>query len=256
MGTGAITQSVDVAQLVLYLFWIFFAGLIYYLVRENHREGYPMQVDHERDTTITGWPVPRPKTYTLPDGSTVTVPRAMDPQPEMSAEAAHGYAAAPLVPVGDPLTAGVGPGAWALRADVPDPDLEGQPKIRPLRNWGEDFGVAHGSVDPRGLPVIGADGVVAGTCTDAWLDRMEMIFRFLEVEVATADGTRRVLLPMNFARVVRTGVHVKALMGAQFAGVPATRHPDQVTLREEDRIAAYYGAGTLYADPDRAEPFF
>ena len=158
--------------------------------------------------------------------------------------------------MGNPLTAGVGPGAWALRADTPDIDLEGQPRIRPLRNWGEDFGVAHQSVDPRGLPVIGADGEVAGTCTDAWLDRMEMIFRFLEVEVASAEGPRRVLLPMNFARVVRTGVHVKALLGAQFADVPATQHPDQVTLREEDRIAAYYGAGTLYADPDRAEPFF
>jgi photosynthetic reaction center H subunit len=42
MGIGAITTNIDVAQLVLYAFWIFFAGLIYYLVRENHREGYPM----------------------------------------------------------------------------------------------------------------------------------------------------------------------------------------------------------------------
>ena len=33
MGTGAITQYVDVAQIVLYMFWAFFAGLIYYLVR-------------------------------------------------------------------------------------------------------------------------------------------------------------------------------------------------------------------------------
>ena len=39
MGTGAITQYVDVAQLVLYLFWAFFAGLIYYLVRENTAKG-------------------------------------------------------------------------------------------------------------------------------------------------------------------------------------------------------------------------
>jgi photosynthetic reaction center H subunit len=45
MGTGAITQYIDVAQLVLYLFWIFFAGLIYYLRRENQREGYPMETD-------------------------------------------------------------------------------------------------------------------------------------------------------------------------------------------------------------------
>ena len=37
MGTGAITQYVDVAKLVLYAFWIFFFGLIYYLIRDNHR---------------------------------------------------------------------------------------------------------------------------------------------------------------------------------------------------------------------------
>ena len=48
MGTGAITQYVDVAQLVLYAFWIFFAGLVYYLVRENHREGYPMETEDGR----------------------------------------------------------------------------------------------------------------------------------------------------------------------------------------------------------------
>lgn len=256
MGTGAITQYVDVAQLVLYAFWIFFAGLIYYLVRENHREGYPMVVEGDRNPTVTGWPVPRPKTYLLPDGSTVSIPRTSDPQPQTSAESAHGYIAAPLVPVGDPLTAGVGPGAWALRADVPDPDLEGKPKIVPLRTLGADFGVAHKSVDPRGLPLVGADGEVAGTITDAWLDRMEMIFRYLEAEVPGADGPKRILVPMNFARVVRSGVHVKALMATQFAGAPTTRHPEQITLLEEERITAYYGAGTLYADPDRAEPFF
>jgi uncharacterized protein with PQ loop repeat len=35
MQTGAITQYVDVAQLVLYMFWIFFFGLIYYLLYGN-----------------------------------------------------------------------------------------------------------------------------------------------------------------------------------------------------------------------------
>ncbi|NCZ59008.1 MAG: photosynthetic reaction center subunit H, partial [Betaproteobacteria bacterium] len=41
---------------------------------------------------------------------------------------------------------------------------------------------------------------------------------------------------------------------SQFEGVPGIKHPDQVTFLEEERIMAYYGAGTLYADPDRAEP--
>ena len=45
MATGAITQYVDVAQLVLYLFWIFFAGLVYYLTVESKREGFPLETD-------------------------------------------------------------------------------------------------------------------------------------------------------------------------------------------------------------------
>ena len=42
MQTGAITGYIDVAQLVLYAFWLFFIGLIIYLRREDKREGYPL----------------------------------------------------------------------------------------------------------------------------------------------------------------------------------------------------------------------
>ena len=45
MPAGAITGYIDVAQLVLYAFWIFFAGLIFYLRREDKREGYPLESD-------------------------------------------------------------------------------------------------------------------------------------------------------------------------------------------------------------------
>ena len=48
MQVGAITGSVDLAQIVLYLFWIFFAGIIFYLVLEGHREGYPMESEGHR----------------------------------------------------------------------------------------------------------------------------------------------------------------------------------------------------------------
>ena len=43
-------------------------------------------------------------------------------------------------------------------------------------------------------------------------------------------------------------------MASQFADVPALRNPDEVTLLEEEKVTAYYGAGTLYATPARAEP--
>ena len=60
METGAITQYVDVAQLVLYAFWFFFFGLIYYLLRENHREGYPLDSGRNPPVQMEGWPpVPR-----------------------------------------------------------------------------------------------------------------------------------------------------------------------------------------------------
>ncbi|HEY5309302.1 MAG TPA: photosynthetic reaction center subunit H, partial [Casimicrobiaceae bacterium] len=45
MHAGAITSYIDVAQIALYAFWIFFAGLIFYLRREDKREGYPLESD-------------------------------------------------------------------------------------------------------------------------------------------------------------------------------------------------------------------
>ena len=250
MGRGAITGYIDVAQLVLYAFWIFFAGLIYYLVRENHREGYPMETENGRGGTITGWPIPAPKTFKLANGHEVTVPELHRDKRPLNLAPAHPWAGAPLEPTGDAMLDGVGPGAWAERADVPDLTPDGHPKIVPLRVAGE-FGVAHQDTDPRGLPVVGADGEVGGTVVDLWIDLSEMMFRYIELKTA---GGRHVLLPMNFARVRRHEVKVHSVHGHHFAAVPGTQLPDQITFLEEEKIMAYYGAGTLYADPSRAEP--
>src|ERR1700748_969973 len=48
MGFGAFTRYIDIPQVVLYLFWIFFVGLIWYLRGEDKREGYPLVRDFER----------------------------------------------------------------------------------------------------------------------------------------------------------------------------------------------------------------
>jgi photosynthetic reaction center H subunit len=252
MGTGAITQYVDVAQLVLYAFWIFFFGLIWYLARENHREGYPMETDRGQGGTITGWPVPRPKTFAMRDGSVVECPNDKVSPQTLNAEPAHGWSGAPLVPTGpNPLLAGVGPGAWADRADVPDLTAHGTPKIQPLRVTGH-YGVSSKDPDPRGMSVLGADGESAGTVTDLWIDQAEHVFRYFEVQLAS--GAKSVLLPWNFARVHKGHVQVKAILSHQFADVPGTRAADRITFLEEEKIMAYYGAGTLYAEPSRAEP--
>ena len=251
LETGAITQYVDLAQLVLYLFWIFFAGLIYYLVRENHREGYPMETGRPDGPRVEGWPpVPASKTYKHASGHDTFSPDLERPDAAYQAQPAHAWSGAPLEPVGNPLLAGVGPGAWSSRADVPDMTHHGEVKIVPLR-VASDHSVATGDSDPRGKPVLGADGAVAGTVVDLWVDRAEMLFRYLELRLD--DGSHR-LLPIPFARIKQDGVHVQALNGHQFAQVPTTRMPEQITLLEEEKIAACYGAGTLYATPERQEP--
>lgn len=57
-----ITSYVDFAQVLLYAFWIFFAGLIYYLRREDKREGYPLE--SRRRIKVQGWPgVPSQKFF-------------------------------------------------------------------------------------------------------------------------------------------------------------------------------------------------
>lgn len=249
MQAGAITGYVDVAQIALYVFWFFFAGLVYYIQREGKREGYPLESDRSAHIKVQGWPsIPWPKTYRMADGSKISLPNdRIDNQPPVHAGAWRGM---PLTPTGNPLLAGVGPGSWANRADVPDQTVDGTPRLVPLRVQ-PDFGVAHQDVDPRGLPVLGDDMLSGGTVVDLWVDRAEMLFRYLEVETT---GGRRVLLPMNFARVQQRRVRVRSILSHHFADVPGTRSADQVTMLEEEKIMAYYGAGTLYATAARQEP--
>ena len=253
METGAITQYVDVAQIVLYMFWAFFAGLIYYLLRENHREGYPMDNGHLQGGPVQiGWPVPEPKVFKLANGREVLAPDVNRADGSYSAQPTHGWLGAPLEPVGDPLLAGIGPGAWAARADEPDLYHGDQIKIVPLR-IAADHGVMSPDLDPRGMSVYGADMHQAGTVKDLWVDRCEMMFRYLEVALPSG-GT--VLLPMTFSRINARGVFVQAVLADQFAHVPKIKSPEQITLLEEEKITAYFGAGTMYATPERQEPLF
>jgi len=254
MSTGA--HAIDLAQIVLYCFWVFFAGLIYYLHRENKREGYPLESDGRRGTRvrIQGFPaMPDPKTYRLRNGQTRTAPAPSAPQAAPKAEPTSRVPGSPLEPTGNPMLDGVGPGAYANRPDVADLTIDGEPRIVPLSR-AVGFSIDPADPDPRGMPVVGADCTVGGVVRELWVDRSEVLFRYLEVEVPAAGGTRRVLLPINFARIGRRQVAVQSILGAQFAEVPALRRDDQITLLEEERVMAYYGAGTLFAEPSRREP--
>ncbi len=251
MEFGGFTQSFDVAQLVLYVFWAFFAGLIYYLQREAHREGYPMVTDRANGPVITGWPLVRPKTYKMRHGPDMVAPNPNRVDGDYSFEPGNAWSGGNIVPKGDPLLAGVGSGGWAMRADEPDLTYDGDPKIVPLR-VAKEYNVAKQNVDPRGMQVLCADKESAGQVIDMWIDQSESIFRYIEVALKGSDI--RVLIPMNFARINKQGVHVNALMSYQFGNVPKTRLPEQITLLEEEKIMGYFGAGLLYAHPSRLDP--
>ncbi len=174
------------------------------------------------------------------------------------------YPGAPLEPTGDPMKDGLGAAAWAEdRADRVDLTVDGRPRFQPMRllvGWS----VERRDPDPRGMKVVGDDGVVAGVVVDLWVDQAEPQVRYLEVELPAPDPADpalppdRVLLPMGYARIRPRyrEVQVKALHARHFRGVPRTRHPEQITLLEEDRVVAFYAGGYRYAEPSRNEPLF
>jgi photosynthetic reaction center H subunit len=256
MPTGAITGSIDVAQVVLYAFWIFFFGLIIYLRREDRREGYPLLSDDGKPEAPSFIGVPPSKAFKLEDGRTFYAPRKDDgDRRPIRAVATAPWAGSPVEPVGNPMIDGVGPGSYAMRADVPENNFEGHPKIVPLRVANEYY-LEERDPDPRGMTVVGADGVAAGRVREVWIDRSEFLVRYLEVELDGDDKPGLLLVPMTLAKINgnRKMVFVDSILASQFADAPRTKSRDQVTLYEEDRITGYFGGGILYAEPSRKEP--
>jgi photosynthetic reaction center H subunit len=148
----------------------------------------------------------------------------------------------------------VGPASYANRSDSPDKTFHGDNRVVPLRVL-DGYEVSSRDPDPRGMPVVAADGETIGTVTDLWIDRSEPQVYFLEVRRGDG-GAGNVMVPFGFASIDkrRGRIDVDALYSAQFANVPALRSPDEITLLEEDKICAYFSGGTLYADPSRQEP--
>ena len=57
------TPYIDVTQMLLYVFWFCFFGLMLYLRREDKREGYPL-VSSEPSRLVQGYPAyPGPKEF-------------------------------------------------------------------------------------------------------------------------------------------------------------------------------------------------
>jgi len=270
MFTGALTQYIDVAQLVLYGFWFFFFALVFYLQKESRREGFPLKPNGP----VRGKPLepilPAPKTYLLKEGTTVQLPGdRFDDHRELAAVPLGSFPGAPLVPTGDPMADGLGPSAWAERAEHPEHDREGGDRIRPMRALDGHFDIAGFGTDPRGAPVITLDGETVGTVSDLWIDHMESFVRYLEVEL-DGGGNRLVPMPLSTVHRQRRGpaegsffdrlidrrgyeIRVASVTAEQFRNAPALATPDRITMREEDIVQGYFGGGHVWATPQRTE---
>jgi photosynthetic reaction center H subunit len=238
----------DLASLSIWLFWGFFALLIYYLQTENMREGYPLETEDGNKAPNQGpFPVPKPKTFILPNGrGTLTVPSAENEAAHRRTDLALARTAVsegfPHAPTGDPMADGVGPASWVPREDAPELDGHGKAKIVPMAQAGE-MRVSAGR-DPRGLPVQAGDLEVVGRIRDMWVDAPEQLVRYLEVELNS--GSRR-LIPMTMCKIWADRVRINAITSDLFEGIPATKSLTQVTKLEEDKISGYVAGGWLYA---------
>lgn len=241
----------DLASIAIWLFWIFFAGLVYYLQTENMREGYPLRDDSDGvPANESLLPLPKEKTFILRDGrGTLTVPSREYEDAKMRTDLALAQSSpatgSPWIPTGDPMVDGVGPASWAPRRDEPELDAHGHVKIKPMSML-PDFKVSAGR-DPRGKAVVGGDGEVVGRVIDMWVDVPEALVRYLTVDLNPEGSGKTRLIPINMARIQSDRVTVRSLHASNWDNVPATKSMEQVTVLEEDKITAYYAGGTLYA---------
>lgn len=255
---GSYFAGFDLVTAALYAFWIFFLSLVLYLNRESKREGYPLVTPGKPHDRPEGFPpTPAPKFWKLPHGGTAQSPPASDPQIPIHAVWADPTPGAPLIPTGNPMVDGVGPAAYALRRDEPDLTFDDStPKIVPLR-VAPEWSVDPKDPDPRGMTVVDADWQPAGVCVDVWIDKSEVIFRYLEVEVQTDAGPKRVMVPVPLMVIHsdKNVIRVRTLTAEQFKLAPTLKNPDTITLREEDRVSAYVASGQLFGKPERSQPW-
>ena len=194
----------DVAEFCLIAFFLFFAGLIFYLRREDRREGYPLERRRHRTAGAAGWPVlhgqaqdlrPAPRSR-HPHLSQSRQPRsAASRRASQRADGRRHRSSRPAI-------------LWSTASGpVPTPSARAIPTRRsrvtprscrcgsPLISTS-----APGDPDPRGMTMIGCDGKAAGIVSDVWVDRSEVLIRYLEVAVGGEAG-RKVVLPMTMVVV-------------------------------------------------------
>ena len=249
MLPGALTGHLDAVQILVGLFFLFFLALVYYLRREDKREGYPLWDVSPRHVPIEGFPaVPPTKVYLLLEGGTTTMPHRFEPSASRGIPAEN-YFGAPLIPIGDAMLAEIGPGAYPMRKTTPLLS-EGKPQVQPMR-VAEGWDVMKGDTDPRGMRVIDGGKVEVGTVVDLWVDRGVKILRYLEVELdgpAQNGLSQRIMVPIfrTDIREKRRVVIVQTMLAGHIRLAPRLGNPDEISAREEDQVNAYFSAAHMY----------
>ena len=246
MLPGALTGHLDAVQIITAVFFLFFAGLIYYLRREDKREGYPLWDVSPQGVPIEGFPpVPPTKVYLRQEGGTTAMPHRFEPS-AMRAMPVQRHLGAPLVPIGDGMLAEIGPGAYPMRKDSPLLS-EGKPQVQPMR-VAEGWDVMEGDPDPRGMRVLDAARVEVGTVVDLWVDRGVKILRYLEVRLDGNPAAQTVMVPLfrTDVRGRRRTVVVTAMLAGHLRQAPRLANPDEITAREEDQVNAYFSAAYMF----------
>lgn len=252
MDDVKIIGDFDVTSMVFAAFVLFFIGLVVYLNRESRREGYPLEDEVTGRVDTPNLFDDRVKTFKMPFGRPmITQPSGLREKVDVAGVRTFRSPGAPYVPTGNPLVDGMGPAAWADRAKHTDLDGEGRNRIVPIGAT-EHISVHARDADPRGMTVIAADGKVAGTVTDLWVDRAEHVIRYLQIDT----GSKTVLAPMGMSVVKgkKRQVEIDAINAADFDSAPVPETAGQITFYEEERIVAYFGGGYLYANTARQDP--
>ncbi|MAU94519.1 MAG: photosynthetic reaction center subunit H [Fulvimarina sp.] len=245
------TEQLDIPLLLVILFFLFFLGLVYYLRGEDKREGYPLESDRPIGTAgrvqVVGFPpMPSPKVFKLMHGGETRAPRGEIPR-ELNAYSAYEFPGSPIMPAGDPLVDGIGPAAYALKSDTPDLTVDGSLKLTPMRNHPQ-YRLEETDTDPVGMMVISRDGLEVGRIVDVWINAHEYFPRYFEIEANVESGGRRILAPFAFGdmKPAEGIVRFASLTRPQFSRVPPLASPDQITMREEDRLNGYFAGGAFF----------
>ena len=232
----------------LYAFWLFFAGLIFYLRREDKREGYPLDSDRLGGGVVgrASRPCRGRRPSSLPHGGTYRRRAAPGPR-ELAADAAGPWPGAPLDADRQPDDRRRRPRRLRAARDMPDLTLRRRAAhradARGPRLRGRGARTATRAACRSSAPTAGRrhrDATSGSTAPSR---------RSASSRSELAGGRRPSRAAADRPRADRRRerqIRSSSILGHQFADVPRLR-TRPVTLLEEDKICGLLRRRHLYA---------